>query len=72
MVMEHGCLTLDQQRKLMSEIDELVKVADGDDKADGLRYFIRSLEEHGFITPPVKVRYLQGIDFALERRRKKT
>ena len=69
--MEYGSLTLVQQAKLMTEIDKLCEASNGDDKVDELRYFIRSLEEHGFITPPVRVRYFQGIEFALDRRRKK-
>ena len=54
----------------MQEIGD-IPTAEGDDKADELRYFIQSLERHCFITPAARVRYLEGIEDAMERRRKR-
>ena len=67
MAKEYGNLTLEQQAKLMQEIGD-IPTAEGDDKADELKYFIQSLERHGFITPDKRVRYLDGIQDAMERR----
>jgi hypothetical protein len=70
MAKEYGSLTLEQQAKLMQEIGD-IPTAEGDDKADELRYFIQSLDRHGFITPDKRVRYIQGIEDALARRRER-
>ena len=69
MAKEYGSLTLDQQAKLMQEIGD-IPTAEGDDKADELRYFIQSLERHCYITPAARARYLQGIEDAMARRRR--
>ena len=71
---DYGSLSLEQQGKLMRQIDELARV-DGDEHAKEcakeLIDFLFALESHCFITPPVRVRYLQGIENAMRRRRKK-
>lgn len=71
-VKEYGSLTLDQQAKLMQEIDGLAKVSDEDEAkrdANGLIDFLFALREHGFITTAARVRYLNGIEDAMARRR---
>ena len=70
MAKEYGNLTLEQQSKLMQEIGD-IPTAEGDDKADELKYFIQSLERHGFITPDKRVRYFHGIQDAMKRRGEK-
>ena len=70
----YGHLSLDQQGKLMREIDELAHVDDDDcakERAKELIDFLFALESHRFIIPAARVRYQQGIEDALERRHKK-
>lgn len=73
-VKEHGNLSLDQQAKLMQEIADVEKIEDIDEaeaSAAEIRVFITSLHNHGFIGSDKACRYRQGLDSALERRRKK-
>ena len=74
MAKEYGSLTTEQQSKLMQEIGALSKV-EGDDgaraRAKELIDFLYSLERHCYITPAARVRYLEGIQDAMERRRKR-
>ncbi len=73
-VKEHGNLSLEQQAKLMQEIADVEKIEDIDEaeaEAAKLRNFIRDLHEHGFIGSDKACRYRQGLDSALERRRKR-
>ena len=62
MVKEYGHLSLDQQGKLMREIDELAHVDDDDrakERAKELIDFLFVLESHRFIMPAARVRYQQ-------------
>ena len=72
-VKEFGHLSLEQQSKLMQEIGALSKV-EGDDgaraRAKELIDFLYSLERHCYITQAARVRYLDGIQDAMGRRRK--
>ncbi len=72
-VTEHGCLTLEQQSKLMSEIDAVAKLEDdelAEANAEEIRQFIDMLFSFGFIRSDHKVRYLGGLDAAWKRREK--
>ena len=73
-VKEFGHLSLEQQSKLMQEIADVEKIEDIDEteaEAAKLRNFIRDLHEHGFITTATRVKYLNGIEDAMEKRRKR-
>ena len=74
MVREYGNLSLEQQAKLMQEIADVEKIEDID-KAEAevaeLKNFIRMLFNHGFIGSDKACKYRQGLDSALERRRKR-
>jgi hypothetical protein len=73
-VKEFGHLSLEQQSKLMQEINGLADISDGEEArrdAKNLTDFILLLREHGFITTATRVKYLHGIDEALEKRRKR-
>lgn len=75
MVREYGNLSLDQQAKLMQEIADVDKIDDLDEaeaSAAKIRVFIAALHNYGFIGSDKACRYRQGLDYALERRRKKT
>lgn len=71
MAKEYGSLSLEQQGKLMREIDELVS-EEGDDNAKDhakeLIDFVYALCAHSFIAPNNRVKYLEGIQDAMERR----
>jgi hypothetical protein len=72
-VKESGSLSLEQQAKLMSEIDAVAKLSDDElaaANADEIRSFIDMLFAFGFIRSDHKVRYLGGLDAALKRREK--
>ena len=74
MAKEYGNLTLEQQSKLMQEIDALPNIPDeGKAKAHAkeLIVFVIGLQFHGFITSAARVRYIQGIEDAMERRGEK-
>lgn len=71
MAKEYGNLTLEQQSKLMQEIDALPNIPDeskAKENAKELIAFIYALQVHGYITPDKRVRYLNGIQDAMERR----
>ena len=75
-VKEFGHLSLEQQSKLMQEINGLADISDEDEDevrrdTKDLTDFILLLREHGFITTATRVKYLHGIDEALEKRRKR-
>ena len=73
-VKEYGNLSLEQQSKLMQEIADVEKIEDIDEavaEAAELKNFIRMLFNHGFIGSDKACRYRQGLDSALESRRKK-
>lgn len=74
MAKEYGSLSMEQQGKLMREIDNLEKLGD-DEEAQAvsveLRRFIQLLHHHGFIGSDKACRYRQGVDFSMERRRKR-
>ena len=73
-VKEFGHLSLEQQAKLMQEINGLADISDEDEvrrDTKNLTDFILLLREHGFITTATRVKYLHGIDEALEKRRKR-
>ena len=73
MVEKYGNLSLEQQAKLMGEIDSLAKL-ETDEAAQSLKteinQFISLLHKYGFIGSDKACRYRQGINFAMERRRK--
>lgn len=72
MAKEYGSLTLEQQGKLMREIDALASMENYEDAkrdAKELIDFIWMLESVSFITPNNRVKYLDGIQDALARRR---
>lgn len=72
MAKEYGSLTLEQQGKLMREIDALASMDNYEDAkrdAKELIDFIWMLESVSFITPNNRVKYLGGIEDALARRR---
>lgn len=71
MAKEYGSLTLEQQGKLMREIDALASMDNYEDAkrdAKELIDFIWMLESVSFITPNNRVKYLEGIQDALARR----
>ena len=73
MVKEHGNLSLEQQSKLMQEIADVEKIEDDGAaiaEAAELKNFIHMLFNHGFIGSDKACRYRQGLDSAVERRRK--
>lgn len=75
MVREYGNLSLEQQAKLMQEIADVEKIEDNGaavSAASELKRFICMLFHYGFIGSDKACRYQQGLDSALERRRKKT
>lgn len=66
----YGTLTTEQQGKLMRQIGELERI-DGDVvelRAKEIRNFIDYLVYFSFITPAMRVKYLGGIQDAIERR----
>lgn len=70
----YGHLSLEQQGKLMREIDELAHVDDDDcakERAKELIDFLFALESHRFIIPATRVRYQQGIEDALSIRKRR-
>ena len=73
MAKEYGSLTLEQQGKLMREIDALSDTDRNEDevKEDAKRLidFIWMLELYGFITPDRRVKYLDGILSSNKKRR---
>jgi hypothetical protein len=72
MAKEYGSLTLEQQGKLMREIDALASMDNYEDAkrdAKELIDFIRMLESVSFITPNNRVKYLEGIQNAMAKRR---
>lgn len=74
MAKEYGNLTLEQQSKLMQEIDALPNIPDeskAKENAKELIDFIYALQVHGFITPDKRVRYFHGIQDAMKRRGEK-
>ena len=71
-VKEYGSLSLEQQGKLMREIDALADMDNYDDAkrdAKELIDFIWMLESVSFITPNNRVKYLEGIQNAMAKRR---
>ena len=71
MAKEYGSLSMEQQGKLMREIDALATMENYNDAkrdAKELIDFIWMLESVSFITPNNRVKYLEGIQNALERR----
>ena len=74
MVKEHGNLSLEQQAKLMGEIDSLTDLESEEDAESSmaeLNRFISLLHKYGFIGSDKACRYRQGMNFAMDRRRKK-
>jgi hypothetical protein len=72
MAKEYGSLTLEQQGKLMREIDALASMDNYEDAkrdAKELIDFIWMLESVSFITPNNRVKYLEGIQNAMAKRR---
>jgi hypothetical protein len=66
----YGTLTTEQQGKLMRQIGELERI-DGDVvelREKEIRNFIDYLVYFSFITPAMRVKYLGGIQDAMERR----
>lgn len=73
-VKEFGHLSLEQQAKLMQEINGLADISNDEEArrdAKELIDFIFLLREHGFITTATRVKYLNGIEDAMEKRRKR-
>lgn len=69
----YGTLTTEQQGKLMRQIGELERI-DGDVvelRAKEIRNFIDYLVYFSFITPAMRVKYLGGIQDAMERRQRR-
>lgn len=69
----YGTLTTEQQGKLMRQIGELERI-DGDVvelRAKEIRNFIDYLVYFSFITPAMRVKYLGGIQDAIERRQRR-
>jgi hypothetical protein len=69
----YGTLTTEQQGKLMRQIGELEHI-DGDVvemRAKEIRNFIDYLVYFSFITPATRVKYLGGIQDAMERRQRR-
>ena len=69
----YGTLTTEQQGKLMRQIGELERI-DGDVvelRATEIRNFIDYLVYFSFITPAMRVKYLGGIQDAMERRQRR-
>lgn len=69
----YGTLTTEQQGKLMRQISELERI-DGDVvelRAKEIRNFIDYLVYFSFITPAMRVKYLGGIQDAMERRQRR-
>ena len=74
MAKEYGSLTLEQQGKMMREIDALASMDNYEDAkrdAKELIDFIWMLESVSFITPNNRVKYLEGIEDAMARRRER-
>lgn len=72
-VKEHGNLSLEQQAKLMSEIDAVAKLWDDElaaANADEIRSFIDMLFAFGFIRSDHVSKYIGGLEAALKRRAK--
>ena len=69
----YGTLTTEQQGKLMRQIGELERI-DSDVvelRAKEIRNFIDYLVYFSFITPAMRVKYLGGIQDAMERRQRR-
>ena len=69
----YGTLTTEQQGKLMRQIGELERI-DGDVvelRAKEIRNFIDYLVYFSFITPAMRIKYLGGIQDAMERRQRR-
>jgi hypothetical protein len=72
-VKESGSLSLEQQAKLMSEIDAVAKLRDdelAEADAEEIRQFIDMLFAFGFIRSDHVSKYIGGLEAALKRRAK--
>lgn len=74
MAKEYGSLTLEQQAKLIGEINGLhdMETDEGAEaNAAEIKAFIDQLYAFGFIASDIRCRYLRGLDMAMARRAKK-